>query len=57
MFAWFSLGNYYIAFYVLTRSMDQYGVALRWINVILNYVYLALLLVCFILALGNRPAG
>ncbi len=27
------------------------------VNVILNYFYLGLLLMCFILALGNRPQG
>ena len=27
------------------------------VNIILNYFYLGLLVMCFILALGNRPQG
>lgn len=27
------------------------------VNVVLHYVYLALLVMCFLLAMGNRPQG
>jgi chitin synthase len=27
------------------------------VNIVLNYFYLGLLMLCFILALGNRPQG
>lgn len=57
IFAWFSLGNYYIAFVVLTNSMTATGKAFHYVGVALNWFYLALLLLCFILALGNRPQG
>ncbi|BEJ13237.1 hypothetical protein CspHIS471_0304110 [Cutaneotrichosporon sp. HIS471] len=75
VFGWFALGNYYIAFVVLSKSMelsvklapgeppfDEFGnlktnKIFYWINQPLQYLYLALLLLCFLLSLGNRPAG
>jgi chitin synthase len=57
VFAWFALGNYFIAFYILVNSMGTYGKAYEVVGTILKYCYVALLLVCFILALGNRPQG
>lgn len=74
-FAWFALGNYYIAFIVLSKSLeysvklapgespyDEFGnrktnKIFEYINIPLQYTYLALLLLCFLLSLGNRPAG
>ena len=54
-------GNYYIAFNVLTTSMEDTSVihikGIKVVNTILNYAYLGLLLMSFILALGNRPQG
>jgi chitin synthase len=29
----------------------------HYVNIVLNYVYIGLLLLCFLLALGNRPQG
>lgn len=59
IFAWFALGNYYITFVVLCDSMSTDGGSsvYKYISTVLHYVYLALLLVCFVLSLGNRPAG
>ncbi|KAF8959174.1 glycosyltransferase family 2 protein [Flammula alnicola] len=60
IFAWFSLANYYIAFIILSESMEDPTFNLHGIhtaNVILNYFYLGLLIMCFILSLGNRPQG
>ncbi|WOO85757.1 Chitin synthase 4 [Vanrija pseudolonga] len=57
VFAWFALGNFYIAFVVLTDSMDPYGKVFHILNKPLHYAYIALLMLCFILALGNRPQG
>ncbi|KAF8148234.1 glycosyltransferase family 2 protein [Crassisporium funariophilum] len=60
IFAWFSLANYYIAFSILSESMEDpsfnlHGIAT--VNIILDYFYLGLLIMCFILSLGNRPQG
>jgi uncharacterized membrane protein len=53
-------GNYFIAFVILSNSMEDPTFNLKGIhivNVILQYFYLGLLIMCFILALGNRPQG
>jgi chitin synthase len=56
----FLQANYYIAFAILSESMEDDSFHLKGIkivNVILNYFYLGLLAMCFILSLGNRPQG
>ncbi|KAF9524129.1 chitin synthase [Crepidotus variabilis] len=61
IFSWFGLANYYIAFFILANAMEDpsFGLmpGIRIANIILNYFYLGLLAMCFILALGNRPQG
>ncbi|CAE7124619.1 unnamed protein product [Rhizoctonia solani] len=58
LFSWFSLGNYYIAFVILTQSMEGLGPgAIKTLNIILNYFYLGMLVMCYLLSLGNRPQG
>ena len=52
--------NYYIAFTILSQAMEDdsiVGSAMHIPNMIINYIYLGLLVMCFILALGNRPQG
>ncbi|TDL18313.1 glycosyltransferase family 2 protein [Rickenella mellea] len=60
IFSWFALGNYYIAFVILSDSLEDptfhFGAA-KIVNYILNYFYLGLLVMCFLLSLGNRPQG
>ncbi|KAI8098633.1 chitin synthase 1 [Halteromyces radiatus] len=64
-FSWFALGNYYLVFYIMSTAIydphltkkpfsDTVG---QIIHIILNYIYLFLLVVQFVLALGNRPQG
>ncbi|KAI0073004.1 glycosyltransferase family 2 protein [Panus rudis PR-1116 ss-1] len=61
IFSWFALGNYYIAFVILSESMEDpsfhLGKGIHILNLILNYFYLGLLVMCFLLSLGNRPQG
>jgi len=60
IFAWFGLGNYYIIFNILTTSLEDSSFGLtgiKYFNDVLKYYYIALLICCFLLALGNRPAG
>jgi chitin synthase len=60
IFSWFALGNYFIAFVILSNAMEDPSFHINGIhivNVILQYFYLGLLIMCFILALGNRPQG
>lgn len=60
IFSWFALANYYISFTILSISMEDPSFNLKGIhvaNVILEYMYIGLLILCFLLALGNRPQG
>ena len=60
IFAWFAVGNFFLVFRILTGSLGdpsllgQAGVIL---GVVLEWTYLAVLMTCFVLALGNRPQG
>ncbi|CAG8677007.1 12769_t:CDS:2, partial [Cetraspora pellucida] len=64
-FSWFALGNFYLTFYILGNSLtDPLVIEGLWsktagdvIFQILRYIYLALLLIQFVLAMGNRPQG
>ncbi|KAG2068213.1 glycosyltransferase family 2 protein [Suillus decipiens] len=57
IFAWFALGNYYIAFTILSQALEAYVPQIHILYIILNYFYLGLLIMCFLLSLGNRPQG
>ncbi|KAI0369434.1 glycosyltransferase family 2 protein [Pilatotrama ljubarskyi] len=60
-FSWFALGNYFISFIILSESLEdpsfKLGKGIHIVNVILEYFYLGLLIMCYILSLGNRPQG
>ncbi|KDN52455.1 glycosyltransferase family 2 protein, partial [Tilletiaria anomala UBC 951] len=57
IFSWFGLANFFISFYVLTKAVSEVVPQLKVPNYILTYVYLAFVVFCFLMALGNRPAG
>ncbi|POW03761.1 hypothetical protein PSHT_11525 [Puccinia striiformis] len=60
LFSWFGLANYYIAFVILTKSMEDPSFnfnGIRYFNDVLRYIYLGVLIMCFLLAMGNRPQG
>ncbi|KAH9992907.1 glycosyltransferase family 2 protein [Russula vinacea] len=61
IFSWFALGNFFISFFVLTNALEDPAIiggrTIDVINTILKYSYVGLLLMCFILSLGNRPQG
>ncbi|EIN12208.1 glycosyltransferase family 2 protein [Punctularia strigosozonata HHB-11173 SS5] len=60
IFSWFGLGNYYIAFVILSNALEdkQFGIkGIKVLNDVLNYFYLGMLIMCFLLSLGNRPQG
>ncbi|KAI0691142.1 glycosyltransferase family 2 protein [Cerioporus squamosus] len=60
-FSWFALGNYFISFIILSESLEDksfnLGNGIHIVNLILEYFYLGLLIMCYILSLGNRPQG
>ncbi len=53
--------NYYISFAILSESLEDpsfhLGKAIHVINVVLDYLYIGLLIMCYVLSLGNRPQG
>lgn len=60
VFSWFTVGNMFIFFSILTQGLEAPDFHLSHINVlntIAQYVYIGTLVGCFIFALGNRPQG
>ncbi|KAL1918776.1 uncharacterized protein VTP21DRAFT_2798 [Calcarisporiella thermophila] len=63
LFAWFGMGNFFLTFYSLAESLiniephpfDSNIASI--IKLVLTYVYVTLLVVQFVMALGNRPQG
>ena len=53
-------GNFFLVFRILTTSLGDNGLlgtAGKVLGVVFEWLYLATLLTCFVLALGNRPQG
>lgn len=60
IFAWFQLGNFFLVFRILTSSLgnDEFlGTAGKVLATVFEWAYLATVITCFVLALGNRPQG
>ncbi|KAF3933182.1 hypothetical protein ABW19_dt0209809 [Dactylella cylindrospora] len=60
LFSWFALGNFFLVFKILTASLGDPSVNFapgRVLSVVFEWLYLGILLTCFILSLGNRPQG
>ncbi|KAI7298293.1 Chitin synthase [Hortaea werneckii] len=60
LFAWFAIGNFFLVFRILTVSLsgdNLLGTAGFILAVIFEWAYIAILVTCFVLALGNRPQG
>lgn len=58
LFAWFALGNFFLVFRILTASLqNELGTTGKVLFIIFEWLYIAVLISCFILALGNRPQG
>ncbi|KAG0749821.1 hypothetical protein G6F57_002962 [Rhizopus arrhizus] len=70
IFSWFALGNFYLTFFILTKALgngvtDTDTLSSRpfsantgeILHTILNYIYIILIVVQFIIAMGNRPQG
>ncbi|KAF2682932.1 glycosyltransferase family 2 protein [Lentithecium fluviatile CBS 122367] len=58
LFAWFALGNFFLVFRILTASLaTAIGSAGKYLFITFEWLYIGVLITCFILALGNRPQG
>ena len=45
---------------ILTHSLEDASFGLGWtkyVNAVLHYTYLGLLIMCFLLSMGNKPQG
>ncbi|KAL0956300.1 hypothetical protein HGRIS_002457 [Hohenbuehelia grisea] len=57
-FAWFSLGNFYLFFIVLTSSLEDPSFNMRGIgffNTIIQYLMASMIVACFLFSMGNKP--
>jgi chitin synthase len=60
IFAWFAIGNFFLVFKILTHSLGGpklLGNAGTILSVVFEWFYGICLVACFVLSLGNRPAG
>ncbi|KAK1985158.1 chitin synthase 3 [Colletotrichum cereale] len=60
VFAWFAIGNFFLVFKILTTSLGEptlLGRTGEILGVVFTWVYGIALITCFVLAMGNRPAG
>ncbi|RYP16039.1 hypothetical protein DL765_005355 [Monosporascus sp. GIB2] len=60
IFAWFAIGNFFLVFKILTNSLgapNLLGNVGTILGVIFQWFYAISLAACFVLSMGNRPAG
>ncbi|KAI0836648.1 glycosyltransferase family 2 protein [Hypoxylon sp. FL0890] len=60
IFAWFAIGNFFLVFKILTTSLgddDLLGQVGEILGVVFEWFYGISLMACFVLSMGNRPAG
>ncbi|KAK4051036.1 Chitin synthase 4 [Microbotryomycetes sp. JL201] len=60
LFAFFGVANWGIIMVILTQSLadPSFGIeGIKYFNLVVKYVYVACIISCYLLALGNRPAG
>ncbi|KAF6801212.1 chitin synthase a [Colletotrichum musicola] len=60
IFAWFAIGNFFLVFKILTTSLgdaELLGRTGEILGVVFTWLYGISLITCFVLSMGNRPAG
>ncbi|OTB01188.1 glycosyltransferase family 2 protein [Hypoxylon sp. CI-4A] len=60
IFAWFAIGNFFLVFKILTTSLGDdklLGQVGEILGVVFEWFYGISLMSCFVLSMGNRPAG
>lgn len=60
IFAWFAIGNFFLVFKILTSSLgseELLGKTGEILGVVFTWLYGVFLVSCFVLSMGNRPAG
>ncbi|KAF9472443.1 glycosyltransferase family 2 protein [Pholiota conissans] len=60
IFSWFSVGNFYLFFVVLTTSLENasFGVqGIKYFNTLVQYIMASLIIACFLFSMGNKPTA
>jgi chitin synthase len=60
LFSWFAVGNFFLVFRILTVALADpklLGKVGGYLSIITEWIYLASLVTCFVLSLGNTPDG
>lgn len=60
IFSWFAIGNFFLVFKILTTSLGDDDLLSRTgeiLGVVFTWAYGVFLITCFVLSMGNRPAG
>ena len=60
IFAWFAIGNFFLVFKILVGSLssDQLlGKVGLYLGLVFTWLYGVCLMTCFVISMGNRPAG
>ncbi|KAF9050038.1 glycosyltransferase family 2 protein [Panaeolus papilionaceus] len=60
IFAWFSIGNFYLFFIVLTSSLEDKSFNLpgiKWFNTLISFILSSMIVSCFLFSMGNKPAA
>ncbi|GLB37699.1 putative chitin synthase [Lyophyllum shimeji] len=58
IFSWFSIGNFYLFFVVLTSSLEDpsFGMkGIKYFNTLVQYVLASIMVACFLFSMGNKP--
>ncbi|EGO00075.1 glycosyltransferase family 2 protein [Serpula lacrymans var. lacrymans S7.3] len=58
IFSWFSIGNFYLFFVVLSSSLENpsFGIeGIKYFNSIVQYFMASIIIACFLLSMGNKP--
>ncbi|EDR11492.1 glycosyltransferase family 2 protein, partial [Laccaria bicolor S238N-H82] len=58
VFSWFSIGNFYLFFVVLTSSLEDesFGITgIKYFNTLVQYVMASMVVACFLFSMGNKP--
>ncbi|KAF8244481.1 chitin synthase A [Wilcoxina mikolae CBS 423.85] len=60
LFSWFAIGNFFLVFRILTASLSDHSLGFApggVLSVVFEWIYLGVLITCFIMSLGNTPTG
>ncbi|KAF8160662.1 chitin synthase-domain-containing protein [Crassisporium funariophilum] len=60
IFSWFSIGNFYLFFVVLTSSLEDpsFGMkGIKYFNTLAQYVMASMIIACFLFSMGNKPSA